>query len=65
MKKGKVKWYNEVKGFGFIETEENKDIFVHKTGLVKPNEGLKEGDLVEFETKAGEKGPMAVDVKKA
>ena len=61
--KGKVKWYNEVKGFGFIETENGEDIFVHRTGLTSSYNGLKEDDEVEFETKQGDKGIFAVDVK--
>ncbi|MCX6259074.1 MAG: cold shock domain-containing protein [Bacteroidia bacterium] len=65
MSKGKVKWYNDTKGFGFIETEDGKDIFVHRTGLVKPYEGLNEGSEVEFQVKTGDKGLMAVEVRKA
>lgn len=60
---GKVKWYNEAKGFGFIETENNKDVFVHRTGLSNPFAGLSEGQDVEFEIKQGEKGDMAFNVK--
>jgi cold shock protein len=63
MAKGKVKWYNEAKGFGFIESEEGKDIFVHRTGLYSSYRGLREEQLVEFEIKQGEKGLMAVNVK--
>lgn len=63
MAKGVVKWYNEVKGFGFIETENGTDIFVHRSGLVDPQNGLQTGDNVVFETKQGEKGLVAVDVK--
>ena len=65
MAKGKVKWYNDAKGFGFIETENNEDIFVHRTGLQHAWEDLKEGQLVVFEIKQGEKGPVAYDVKLA
>ncbi|MDZ7742380.1 MAG: cold shock domain-containing protein [Bacteroidota bacterium] len=61
--KGKVKWYNEVKGFGFIETENGEDIFVHRTGLANSYKGLQEEDEVVFETKQGDKGIFAVDVK--
>ncbi len=61
--KGKVKWYNEVKGFGFIETEDGEDIFVHRTGLANSYKGLQEDDEVVFETKEGDKGIFAVDVK--
>ena len=63
MAKGKVKWYNDAKGFGFIESEENDDIFVHRTGILKPTYTLDEGQEVEFEIRDGEKGLIAFDVK--
>jgi cold shock protein len=63
MSKGKVKWYNEAKGYGFIESEEGKDIFVHRSGLVNPNGRLETNQEVEFQIKQGEKGDMAVNVK--
>lgn len=63
MNTGKVKWYNETKGFGFIETENGKDIFVHRSGLVNSYDGLQEEQEVEFETKQGDKGSYAVNVK--
>lgn len=63
MAKGKVKWYNEVKGFGFIEPENGEDIFVHRTGLYSPFLGLQPEQEVVFETKQGEKGLVAVNVK--
>ena len=65
MAKGIVKWYNELKGFGFIETENGKDVFVHRSGLKDPNRGLQTGESVVFETEQGNKGLMAVDVKRA
>ena len=63
MIKGKVKSYNEMKGFGFIETEKGDDVFVHRTGLINPYNGLQAGQEVVFETKQGEKGLVAVSVK--
>ena len=63
MTKGKVKWYNEVKGFGFIESETGDDIFVHRTGLTDSYGGLEPDQEVEFETKEGERGLMAINVK--
>ncbi len=60
---GTVKWYNEMKSFGFIEISEGNDIFVHKSEIP---EGmyLNEGDKVEFEIGENEKGKHAVGVKK-
>ena len=63
MIKGKVKWYNESKGFGFIESENSDDIFVHRTGLINSYVGLQPDQEVEFETKQGEKGLIAINVK--
>jgi len=63
MTKGKVKWYNESKGYGFIEPEEGKDVFVHRTGLVDSYEGLEQDEEVVFDIKEGDKGLMAVNVK--
>lgn len=65
MIKGKVKWYNEAKGYGFIESENKDDIFVHKTGLARGFNALKTDEEVVFETKQGEKGLIAVNVKSA
>ena len=63
MKKGKVKFYNRVKGFGFIQDEESgKDVFVHSTGLI---DQISDADEVTFEVKEGPKGLNAVDVKRA
>jgi len=61
--KGKVKWFNEKKGYGFIEREEGGDVFVHFSAI--SGEGFKtltEGQAVEFEVIQGEKGPQAANV---
>lgn len=61
--RGTVKWYDATKGYGFIQSEDNKDIFVHRSGLENPNFGLTEGQPVEFDTKQGDKGLVAINVK--
>ena len=66
MRKGRVKWFNENKGYGFIEQEEGEDVFVHFS--VIEDEGfrsLTEGAEVEFDAVAGEKGLQATKVIKA
>ena len=63
MTKGKVKWYNEVRGFGFIEAENGVDIFVHRTSLVRPYGELHPEQEVVFETKQSDKGLIAINVK--
>jgi len=63
MTKGKVKWYNESKGYGFIEPETGDDVFVHRTGLVDSYEGLEQDEEVVFDIKEGDKGLMAINVK--
>lgn len=63
MNKGKVKWYNETKGFGFIEQENGDDIFVHRSGLTDSYDALHPEQNVEFEVKQGDKGLFAVNVK--
>mgnify|MGYP003573790494 CR=1 FL=1 len=65
MAKGKVKWYNEVKGFGFIASEDGEDIFVHRTGLSNSYDVLQPEQAVVFDTKQGEKGLAAINVKLA
>jgi CspA family cold shock protein len=57
---GTVKFYNDTKGFGFIIADDTQEeIFVHQTGLIHE---IQEGDRVEFNIKAGKKGPNAVEV---
>lgn len=63
MEQGKVKWYNETKGFGFIEVEGGKDVFVHRSGLEDSYKGLTEGQEVSFDIKQGDKGEVAFNVK--
>jgi CspA family cold shock protein len=63
--KGKVKWFNDQKGFGFIEQENGTDVFVHHTSIQA--EGFKtlaEGEAVEFDVTQGPKGPKAENVKR-
>ncbi|NOZ46959.1 MAG: cold shock domain-containing protein [Chlorobi bacterium] len=61
MKKGTVKFFNELKGFGFISEEDSKEeYFVHVSGLI---DEIHENDVVEFELKEGKKGLNAVNVK--
>ena len=60
---GKVKWFNSEKGFGFITSEEGKDIFVHFSALNMDGfKTLEEGQEVEYEVTDGAKGPQAVNV---
>lgn len=62
---GKIKWFNEQKGYGFIQQENGPDVFVHFTAI--QGEGFKtltEGQKVEFEVVEGEKGPQAANVVK-
>ncbi|MCJ8276230.1 MAG: cold-shock protein [Bdellovibrionales bacterium] len=58
---GRVKWFRDDKGFGFIEIENGNDIFVHVSQVT---DTLNEGDKVEFIPKEGKKGPVATEVKK-
>ena len=65
MPRGRVKWFNEQKGFGFISQESGDDLFVHFSSIKQ--EGFKvlhHGDEVEFEIAQGKKGLQAVDVVK-
>ncbi|MBE6175290.1 MAG: cold-shock protein [Rikenellaceae bacterium] len=60
---GKVKWFDNKKGYGFIISEEGKEVFVHFTGIVKEGfKALNEGQNVEFELSDGDKGVQAVNV---
>ncbi len=62
---GKVKWFNEAKGFGFIQREDGPDLFVHYTNILGTGfKTLKENDDVEFEINEGPKGLQAVKVAK-
>jgi CspA family cold shock protein len=63
MKTGKVKFYDTTKGFGFIATEEGRDIFFHRSGLSNAYTELETGQEVEYETKTGDKGIVAFNVK--
>ncbi|MFZ5758552.1 MAG: cold shock domain-containing protein [Thermodesulfobacteriota bacterium] len=63
--KGKVKWFNESKGFGFIEREDGDDVFVHFSAIKEEGfKTLSEGQQVEFEIVDGQKGPAAANVRK-
>ena len=63
MAKGKVKWYDEVKGFGFIKSETGEELFVHRSSLDSPFIGLEPEQDVIFDTKQGDKGLVATNVK--
>ncbi|MCZ2258360.1 cold-shock protein [Sporosarcina sp. G11-34] len=65
MYEGKVKWFSNEKGYGFIEADDGEDVFVHFTGVV--GEGFKtldEGESVSFEIIEGNRGPQAANVLK-
>jgi CspA family cold shock protein len=64
MSEGKVKWFNEGKGFGFIENSEGGDVFVHFSAIQASGfKTLQEGASVSFDIEKGPKGPSAVNVK--
>ncbi|MDD4278946.1 cold shock domain-containing protein [Candidatus Sumerlaeota bacterium] len=65
MPNGKVKWFNDSKGYGFITPEEGQDLFVHHTAIQgKGFKSLAEGDEVSFDVADGPKGPQAQNVQK-
>lgn len=64
MASGKVKWFNDAKGFGFIQSDEGQDVFVHHTEIKQDGfRTLKEGARVEFDLAQGPKGPKATNVR--
>jgi len=63
--KGKVKWFNDQKGFGFIEQESGPDVFVHHASITGDGfKTLAEGEAVEFDVTQGPKGPKAENVRR-
>jgi CspA family cold shock protein len=63
MAQGRVKWFNNAKGYGFIEQEKGEDVFVHFSSIkCEGFKSLNEGDLVEFESAVGPKGLQAITV---
>jgi CspA family cold shock protein len=65
MANGKVKWFNDAKGYGFITSDDGGDIFVHYSAVQGDGfKSLAEGDSVSFDTEDGPKGPRAINVVK-
>lgn len=66
MAEGQVKWFNDGKGYGFIESDSGHDVFVHFSAIEGDGfKSLSEGDKVTFDEEKGAKGPQAVNVKRA
>ncbi|MCH7595386.1 MAG: cold-shock protein [Planctomycetes bacterium] len=64
MPEGTVKWFNDAKGFGFIQSDDGGDVFVHQTEIeIEGYRSLAEGARVTFEVTQGEKGPKAAKVR--
>jgi len=65
MAEGRVKWFNDKKGYGFITAEDGKELFVHHSSIEAEGfKSLEEGERVSFDEERGAKGPQAVRVKK-
>ena len=60
---GIIKVFDKQKGFGFIQTEEGKDIFVHRSEIKDARFGLEQDQLVKFDTKEADRGPVAINVE--
>lgn len=64
MAAGKIKWFNETKGYGFIESDSGSEVFVHASGVASKRKGeLQTGTRVTFTEVEGQRGPKAVDVR--
>ena len=64
MTQGRIKWYNEKKGYGFITTDEGGELFIHRSGIKEYGHfGLQEGDQVSFDIKTTAKGKQATNLR--
>jgi CspA family cold shock protein len=64
MEEGQIKWYNEKKGYGFIEIADGKDLFFHKNGVTSEGHfGIRKFDRVSFDVRSTPRGPQAVNVR--